>query len=544
MSGSIKRREFVGLSGAALASLALPGIVRTAGSGKKRPNILWISCEDMSRELGCYGYHNIRTPNIDRLAAQGRKYTNAYTVAPVCAPNRSGMITAMYPNSIGSSHMRTRVKEYECVPPPYVHCFTEYLRAGGYYCTNNAKTDYQFSAPLTAWDRNGGKHDDWAGRSQDQPFFSVINLTATHESRIRVPLETDPLKDPDKVELPPYYPDTPLVRRDMARYLDNIETMDGQVGEILDRLERDGLLDETIIFFWSDHGRGLPRGKRWVYDSGIQVPLIMRWPGKVKPGSVTDELVCSIDFGPTAMSLAGVEIPVHMQGRAFMGRQKATPRSYVFAFRDRMDETFDMIRAARDKRYKYIRNYHPEKPYAQRIDYMDLMPTMQEWRRLAAEDKLTGPQKLFFADTKPVHELYDCDTDPHEIDNLAYDPAYAAVLARMQGAMDQWIEDIDDVGFVTEDQLIERFWPGHVQPGTLAPRFTPAGGSHRGTLRVSLSSPTDGASIAWTADEGENPRWKLYSGPIRLKNNATVRAKAIRIGYKVSEEVRAVFRVD
>ncbi len=544
MSGSIKRREFVGLSGAALASLALPGIVRTAGSGKKRPNILWISCEDMSRELGCYGYHNIRTPNIDRLASQGRKYTNAYTVAPVCAPNRSGMITAMYPNSIGSSHMRTSVKQYECVPPPYVHCFTEYLRAGGYYCTNNAKTDYQFSAPLTAWDRSGGKHDDWAGRSQGQPFFSVINLTVTHESRIRVPLETDPIKDPDKVELPPYYPDTPLVRRDMARYLDNIETMDGQVGEILDRLERDGLLDETIIFFWSDHGRGLPRGKRWVYDSGIQVPLIVRWPGKVKPGSVTDELVCSIDFGPTAMSLAGVEIPVHMQGRAFMGGQKAAPRSYVFAFRDRMDETYDMIRAARDKRFKYIRNYHPEKPYAQRIDYMDLMPTMQEWRRLAAEDKLTGPQKLFFEDTKPVHELYDCDTDPHEIDNLAYDPAYAAVLARMQGAMDQWIEDIEDVGFVTEDQLIERFWPGHVQPGTLAPRFTPDGGNYRGTTRVSLASPTDGASIAWTADEGENPRWKLYSGPIRLNNNATVRAKAIRIGYKVSEEVRAVFRVD
>ena len=546
MSGSIKRREFVGLSGAALASLALPGVVHPAGNGKKRPNILWISCEDMSSELGCYGYSNINTPNIDRLAAQGRKYTNAYTVAPVCAPNRSGIITAMYPNSIGSSHMRTTTDgyEYQCVPPPYVHCFTESLRAAGYYCTNNSKTDYQFAPPVTAWDRTGNKHDDWAGRADNQPFFSVINLTITHESQVRQPLEKDPVKDPDKVELPPYYPDTPLVRRDMARYLDNIETMDGQVGEILDRLENDGLLDDTIIFFWSDHGRGLPRGKRWVYDSGIQVPLIVRWPGKVKPGTSSDEMICSIDFGPTALSLAGVEIPAHMQGQAFMGEQNAAPRSYIFAFRDRMDETYDMIRAARDKRYKYIRNYHPEKPYAQRIAYMDLMPTMQEWRRLAAEDKLTGPQKLFFADTKPVHELYDCDKDPHEINNLAYDPAYADVLERLQGAMDQWIEDIDDVGFVTENQLIERFWPGHVQPHTLAPKFTPDGGGHRGPLRVSLASPTDGASVAWTTEAGEKPHWKLYSGPIRLKKSATVRAKAIRIGYSESEEVRADFRVE
>lgn len=546
MSGPIKRREFMGLSAAALSAMALPDIIRAAAGSENRPNILWLSCEDMSRELGCYGYDNIRTPNIDRLAAQGLKYTNAYTVAPVCAPNRSGIITAMYPNSIGSSHMRTTEPghDYQCVPPPYVHCFTEYLRAAGYFCTNNSKTDYQFAPPVTAWDRNGNSHNDWAGRGDGQPFFSVINYTITHESRIRVPLDKDPVKDPASVELPPYYPDTPLVRRDMARYLDNIETMDSQVGEALARLERDGLADNTIVIFWSDHGRGLPRAKRWVYDSGIQIPLIVRWPGHIEPGSISDELICSIDFGPTALSLAGVEVPAHMQGRAFLGQQKAPPRDYVFAFRDRMDETYDMIRAVRDKRFKYIRNYHPEKPYAQRIEYMDMMPTMQEWRRLAAGGRLTGPQKLFFADTKPVHELYDCDADPHEINNLAYDPAYAETLARLQAAMDEWIEDIDDVGFITEDQLIERFWPGHRQPATSPPRFVPDGGAHRGPLRVSLDCPTDGASIAWTDRDGRDVHWKLYSGPIRLSSSATIRARAIRIGYKESEEVRASFRVD
>jgi hypothetical protein len=451
----------------------------------------------------------------------------------------------MYANSIGSSHMRTTSKgyEYECVPPPYVRCFTEYLRAAGYYCTNNSKTDYQFAPPLTAWDRNGNRHDDWAGREPGQPFFSVINLTITHESRVRMPLEKDPVKDPASVELPPYYPDTPLVRRDMARYLDNIETMDSQVGEILDRLERDGLAGNTIVFFWSDHGRGLPRGKRWVYDSGIQVPVIVRWPGNITPGSVSDRLISSVDLGPTVLSLAGLDIPVHMQGRPFLGEHDAPEREYIFAFRDRMDETYDMIRAARDKRYKYIRNYHPEKPYAQAIAYMDLMPTLQEWRRLFAEGKLEGPQKLFFADTKPVHELYDCLADPHEINNLAEDPAYAHTLARLQGAMDGWIEDIDDKGFITEDQLIQRFWPGHVQPVTLPPKFTPDGGSGRGTLIVRLASPTDGASIAWTTDSAGGRPWKLYSGPIRLKADATIRARAIRIGYRESEEVSASFSV-
>ena len=396
MPQTIKRREFIGLITTGIMAASLPKCVSQKPL-KGRPNILWISCEDISPDLGCYGSTELKTPNIDRLAAEGIRYTNTFTVAPVCAPNRSGIITCMYPPSIGSMHMRTKNKklniEYEAVPPDYVKCFTEYLRTAGYYCTNNSKTDYQFTPPVTAWDRSGRNHNDWSGRAGGQPFFSVINFTTTHESKIRVPLEKEPVIDPDSVTLPPYYPDTPVVRRDWARYLDNIETMDKQVGEVLERLENDGLADNTVVFFWSDHGRGLPRAKRWLYDSGTHVPLIIRWPGVIKAGTVSDEIINSIDLSATVLSIAGVEVPSYAQGQPFLGKQKAEPREYAFSHRDRMDEKYDMVRSARDKRFRYIRNFMPEMPYAQHIDYMDMMPTMQEWRRLAAEDKLVGPQK-------------------------------------------------------------------------------------------------------------------------------------------------------
>jgi uncharacterized sulfatase len=290
----------------------------------------------------------------------------------------------MYPTSIGTHFMRCKG-----VPPPHVKCFPEYLRAAGYYCTNDSKTDYNFDAPLTAWDESkAGAH--WRNRpTKETPFFCVINLTTTHESQIRLPeaqlenrrktLSAEELHDPAKAPLPPYYPDTSVVRRDMANYYDNLSWTDRNVGKILKDLEADGLADSTIVFCWGDHGRGLPRHKRWIYDSGIHVPLVARWPGKLQPGSVSDELVAFVDL-PTVLSLAGVEIPKHFQGQAFLGEQKAAPREYVYAARDRMDETLDIIRAVRDKRFKYIRNYRPDLPYAQDIAYMNEMPTMKEWR--------------------------------------------------------------------------------------------------------------------------------------------------------------------
>ncbi len=367
------RRRFIGTAAVALA--APPFLAR--GQGKKPPNILWVTCEDTSPDLGCYGDAYAVTPNLDKLAAQGARYTHCFTHAPVCAPSRSGIITGMYPTTIGTHHMRCHG-----VPQPFVRCFTEYLRAAGYYCTNNSKTDYNFPPPITAWDECS-KEAHWRNRpDKGQPFFAVFNIGSTHESQCW-PIDGKLDHDPAKAVLPPYYPDTPVVRRNWARYYDQVTKMDAQVARILKELEDDGLAENTVVFFYGDHGRGLTRAKRWVYDSGIRVPLLIRWPGVIKPATVTDRLVAFVDFGPTVLSIAGIKPPEHMQGRPFLGEHDTPPRDYVFAHRDRMDETYDIIRAVRDKRFKYIRNFEPHKPYAQRINYMEKMPILQEMRRQA-----------------------------------------------------------------------------------------------------------------------------------------------------------------
>ncbi|HEC03076.1 MAG TPA: sulfatase, partial [Phycisphaerales bacterium] len=303
----MNRRDFLKASSTYLVfSSVLPSrshARRTSGGERRRrPNILWISCEDTSPDLGCYGDDYADTPNLDRLASEGCRYTNAFVPYPVCAPTRSSIITGMYPSTIGSMHMRTNMRGYETVPPPYVRCFSEYMRAAGYFCTNHTKTDYQFKAPFTAWD----KGRDWRDRPGDMPFFSVINLTVSHESRNWPKKNETLIHDPAKVPVPPYYPDTPIVRQNLARYYDNVTKMDQQAGEILARLDADGLSDSTIVFFWGDHGRGLPRHKRWCYDSGIHVPLIVRRPGGIERGTVCDDLISLVDLGPTVMSLASV----------------------------------------------------------------------------------------------------------------------------------------------------------------------------------------------------------------------------------------------
>ena len=318
-------------------------------SESKRPNILWISIEDINPRFGCYGDLVARTPNIDRLAAQGMRFPYAFSTAGVCAPSRSAIITGMYQTSIGTHHMRTTHTNevmpglptpYSAVPPHYVKTFTEYLRAAGYYCTNNHKTDYQFTPPLTAWDEcREGAH--WRHRPEGMPFFSVFNPTLTHESRMWEEGAPPLITDPDEVSVPPYLPDNRRVREAIARHYDTLERADARVGEILAELEEDGLADDTIVFLWSDHGAGLPRGKRWLYDAGIRVPLIVRWPGYLEPGSVSDQLVSLVDLGPTVLSVAGLDVPPHMQGQPFLGPDKR-PREYVYAARDRHDEAYDM----------------------------------------------------------------------------------------------------------------------------------------------------------------------------------------------------------
>jgi uncharacterized sulfatase len=505
----------------------------------ERPNILWISLEDISPDLGCYGDTYAVTPNIDRLAAQGCRYTHAFTHAGVCAPSRSGIITGMYPTTMGTQYMRCKG-----VPPSQVRCFPEYLRAAGYYCTNDNKTDYNFDAPVTAWDENRkGAH--WRNRAtKETPFFAVINLTTTHESQIRLPeaqlaarrktLTAEELHDPENAPLPPYYPDTPVVRRDMANYYDNLTFTDKVVGRILKQLDDDGLAESTIVFFWGDHGRGLPRHKRWIYDSGIRVPLVIRWPGQLKPGSVSDELVAFVDLAPTVLSLTGAETPPHLQGRAFFGPKKRPPPDYVYAARDRMDETLDTIRAVRDKRWKYIRNYRPELPYAQPITYMDEMPTMKEWRRLAAEGQLTGSQKIFFEPTKPVEELYDTLADPHEVNNLAGQKQHAATLARLRAAHETWREATGDLGLTPEADVMEGRRPGGRWSETVDPEILLRGGQAR------IHCDTDTASIAYRVGQPPAGRWLLYSGPVPVATGQSIEAKACRLGFKDSQTVTAL----
>ena len=319
--------------------------------------------------------------------------------------------------------------------------------------------------------------------------------------------------------------------------------MDMQFADILAQLEEDGLADNTVVFFFGDHGRGLPRANRWIYDSGLHVPLIVRWPGALEEGSVIEDLVSFIDFGPTVLSIAGVDVPGHMQGQAFLGSQKAPSREYVYAARDRMDETYDLIRAVRDRRYKYLRNYMPEKTYAQTINYMELMPTTQEWRRLHAEGKLEGPQKIYFSESKPVEELYDTEADPHEVVNLADSPEHQEVLLRLRREHERWRKDTNDLGLIPEPELMERMRPGGKYEMTTSPTINPGGGSHRGAVNVKLDCATEGASIAYSTERSENPRWKLYSGELTLSRSATLRTKAIRIGFQESIEATATFRI-
>lgn len=524
-------------------------------SSSIRPNILWISAEDISPDLGCYGDAYSRTPNLDRFAGQGARYTNAFSSAPVCAPSRSAMITGMYPTTIGSLHMRSKA-----VPPPGIKAFTEYLRAAGYYCTNNAKTDYNFEAPPsnrppdTVWDETS-RSAHWRNRpDKNQPFFAVFNHEVTHEGQVRsddatyakntASLKPEEFHDPAKAVLPPYYPDTPIVRKTWARYYDLITALDYQVEKLLKQLEEDGLADNTIVFFWGDHGRGLTRGKRWVYDSGISVPLIVRWPGKIKPGTVDDRMVSLMDLGPTVLSLAGVKIPEHMQGQAFLGDQ-AKPREYIFAHRDRMDETYDMMRAVRDKRYKYIKNFFPGRPYAQYIAYMDEMPILKEMRRLYKDHMnaldpnygkaLNETQLIFFKPEKPPEELYDTTVDPHEVNNLAGSPQHQDVLKRMRAVLDKWQKDTKDLGLVPEMELRERMRPGGVWQKVAQPVVGEQVSGDSVKLKIGCS--TEGSSIAYTTGEGRDARWKLYTGELTLKRPAVLRVKGCRFGYLDSDEV-------
>ncbi len=449
----ITRRNFIKKAGAGSALLVLPCFFDSCRTEPERPNILWITSEDNSPFLGCYGDRQATTPNLDRLAAEGILYENAFATAPVCAPARNSIITGMYPNSLGTEHMRSNYRI-----PEMIKFFPQYLRNTGYYCTNDSKEDYNTAAPNDIWDESSDQAT-YKNRAPHQPFFAVFNIETSHESTIHQP--SDHLRhDPAKVKLPDYHPDTPEIRHDWAHYYDQVEEMDGRVGKILAELKNEGLSENTIVFYYADNGGVLCRSKRFCYDSGLRIPFILRVPPKFrylapdKPGTRTDRIISFVDLAPTMLSLANIPVPTHMQGKAFLGPQAGEPREYACSFRGRMDERYDMVRTVRDMQFRYIRNYMPHRIYGQHIEYLWKAAATQSWERMYREGKCDRIQRLFW-EPKPAEELYDLKADPHEVNNLADSPEYQDILLKMRKACLDWQRDIRDTGFIPEGEMVE-----------------------------------------------------------------------------------------
>jgi N-sulfoglucosamine sulfohydrolase len=444
----VDRRTFLG-------GVAFPAIVRArSGSAADRPNVLWIIGDDLGCEVSCYGDRVARTPNIDRLAAEGVRFTQFHTTAPVCSASRSGFNVGLYQIATGTHHHRSHRDDGYRLPPP-ARLITERFREAGYFTCNvtdiapgvrgTAKTDFNFTFPKPF----DGRH--WSERKPGQPFYGQINFQAPHKGPAFVAArKRKNLVDPRRVELPPFYPDHPVVRDEMANYLDAVQMLDEQVGVVRESLERDKLLDNTVIVFFGDNGRCLLRGKQWLYDHGTHVPLIVRWPGVAKPGTVRDEPSTALDMNATSLFAAGIPIPEVYHGRPLFGPQ-AKPHDAIFTARDRCDETLDRIRAIRDRRYHYIRNYMPERPYTQPNEYIRTSyPTLGVLQELHAAGKLDATQELFMAPRKPEVEFYDTQRDPFEVHNLAGDPAQKRRVADYGKRLEAWVAEMKDAGATPE----------------------------------------------------------------------------------------------
>jgi uncharacterized sulfatase len=422
--------------------------------GADRPHVLWITSEDNGPQLGCYGDRDADTPNLDRLASRGVRFRRVWSVAPVCAPARTALISGVYPHSSGGLHMRSQVPL-----PDGWRLYPQFLREAGVYCTNNAKEDYNVAVRGKVWDESS-KRAHWRHRAAGQAFFAVFNIELTHESQVRKRPHRA-VHDPAAVRLPSYWPDLPEVRQDWAQYHDRMTEMDARVGELLREVEEAGLAGETIVIYCGDHGPGLPRCKRTPMDSGLRVPLLMHFPEKWRhlapegyaEGRELAQLVDFTDFAPTFLSLYGLEIPGWMQGRAFAGQRRAEPRSYVFGMRDRMDERYDPVRSVSDGRWVYVRNFFTHRPAGQRVAYQFETPMTRAWHRLAREKPLPEAQAAFWK-PHPAEELYDLENDPDEVKNLAGDPGSGEVLARMRSALREQEELVGDVSLLPEAEML------------------------------------------------------------------------------------------
>jgi uncharacterized sulfatase len=450
-----------------LLLLGAAGLLLAAGvRASDRPNILWITCEDTGPHLGAYGDAFAVTPHLDALAKEGVRYTQAFAYTGVCAPSRSCLITGVLPLRLGSHPMRSTTQLPSAVRP-----FPAYLREAGYHATNNAKEDYNFKTPPGSWDESGPRAH-WRSRRPGQPFFAVFNFTVTHQSQIFCPearyqantrrLRPEQRRNPAQVTVPPIHPDTPEFRREWARHYENVTAMDLQVGDLLAELERDGLAEETLVFFFSDHGTGMPGIKMWAWGPGLHVPLLARFPERWRhlapaaPGGTVDRLVTFVDFAPTMLSLAGVPAPAHFQGTAFLGPAAGAPREWIFGGKDRQGEAPETVRYVRDGRFQYLRNFQPHLPYAQYLSYLWQHASTRAWEQRYREGTLTGPAARFFAESKPAEELYDVARDPWQVHNLAAEPAHAEDLARLRALLRREMLAAGDLGLLPEGEMRRR----------------------------------------------------------------------------------------
>ncbi len=543
----------------AWAVACLVGWMQVGSTAAMPPNIVWLTVEDMSPWIGPYGDRTVPTPNLDRLAREGVVYDNAFATSPVCAPARSSLITGMFCTRIGTMQMRNGkpseaavaknpaayrdIPGYEGLPPPFVRCFPEHLRAAGYYCTNNAKKDYQFQNPVTVWDESSSKAH-WRNRAAAQPFFAVFNFMGTHESQGFPKAERRPERvAPADVPLPPFYPDTPHVRDAVARTYNNIAAMDRWVGDRIQELNDADLLDTTIVMFFSDHGVGLPRGKRSCFDTGLRVPLIVRYPDGNAAGSRDDRVVSFVDFGPTVLSLAGIDPDPRLDGTPLLGHYARERddyrRGHAYANADRFDETYDRVRSVSDGRYRYTRHFVTGLPYLVRNAYREQLPMTADLYALEESGPQRPEQWQFAAKQRPAEEFYDSKVDPWEVTNLVDAPEHRKRIDTLRDHLDAWIRDTGDLGFVLPETTLvkEKIWP----PDGQQPATPPAEIDEKAELRgdsmvyvVRLSCSDPGASIGYRlgTDKKYSGPWQVYTGPFEVPaNRRFIEVQTHRIGH-------------
>ena len=505
-----------------------------------KPNIIWLVAEDQSPDFfPMYGDSTIALPNIESLSSDGVVFTNAYTPVPVCAPTRSAIITGMYPTTLGTHNMRTYnayskenqpsigIPSYSPLVPDGVKMFTEYLRKEGYYCTNNAKEDYNFKAPESGWDESSSTAH-WRNRPKGVPFFSVFNFNVCHESGIWKQGEEELYVSPDSITVPPYFPDNDVIRHDLAVNYSNLKRLDEQLGAIINQLKEDGLYENSIIFFYGDHGGPFPRHKRALYDTGIKLPLVIKFQDNLKKSNYDDQILSFIDFAPTLLSWAGINPPKVMQGKARFGVYKdSTASKYVFATSDRFDEMYDKLRAVRTKRFKYIRNYNTDISNAMAVKYREQMPMMQNMMSLQASGKLDSLASLWFRIPKPEEELYDTQNDPYELVNLSDQTQWQDTLVHLRTVLNTWIKETNDLGRYPEKDLMAMWFPNGEPP-----KLEPLQMVEKGE-KINLISKKSDATIIWK--QPGDVSWHIFSQPLDKK--ASFIAKAVRIGYTDSDDL-------